>query len=407
MEEIIERIKNNRIAQIALGAVIFVIIFSFYVLGKISKPKKQTLPCYNITLRILSPFSDQKFTNIQKIFSAYCIKVETIKKPVEYIRENLLKEIAAGNIPDLVYVDNNFIKENKNIFKEYSGEKIKKEKYPEESLVLSDRLLNYPVSFDTLVMFSNEEFLDILGIINPPRTFEELIKTIQGIKVNPFLKNIIPVALGRSNNIENFYEIFITIHRNLHGKGYKNLNNFSKTVEFYTQFADKTSNLYSWDYGNSNSLEEFGRGKVVFAFGFYSDTEKIKEINRRLKFRITEFPKFSGRLDQTNYLKIYSFAVPKQGKHKFAWKALEILDENYKDFIRDFNLLPIRKDVFDELSGEKREIAKDLLIGSDFTEFNRNYAEGIFKDIVDKWLEDRENARLILTRLQFNKIFIK
>lgn len=411
MEEIIERIKYNRIAQIALVAVIFVVALVFYNLSKFTKSSKRELPCYNQTIRILSPFAKQKFSNIERVFSQYCIKLDVDVKSIDYIRNNLLKEIAEGKIPDLVYVDNNFIQENINAFKEYDGEKILLNNYPETSVILKDKknkkLVNYPVAFDTLVLFSNKKYLDILGIFDPPNNFEDLIEVIKTIKGNPQLINVKPIALGTSNNIENFYEIFVTLHRNYNPHNYKNIDAFFKTFDFYTQFADIKSPLYSWSDSNQNSFEEFGRGNVVFVFGFYSDSEKIKKINPRLVFKVNEFPKFKSIIDQTNFVKMYSFVVPKQGKHQFAWKALEILDQNYEDFIKDFGLLPVRRDIYEKLEEDKRKIAKDLLIGSSFEEFNREYAEELLRDVISKWLVDKENIKLLFIRGQVYKLFRK
>lgn len=408
MEEIIERIKNNRLAQIALIALIFVLIFVFYNFFKLVKSSRRELPCYNKTIRLLSPLNEKKFLKIKQVFSNYCLYLQVDVKPPDYIRENLLKEIAEGKIPDLVYIDNEFIEENRNVFKEYEGKKILSRNYPEVTLILNkNKLLNYPVVFDNLVLFSNEKYLDILGIFNPPNNFEDLINLISTIKTTPQLLNVKPIALGTSNNIENFYEIFLTLHKNYNSADYKRLENFFKTIAFYTQFADIKSPLYSWSATNLNSFEEFGRGNVVFVFGFYSDFEKIKDINPRLNFKINSFPKFKNKIEQTNFIRVYSFVVPKQGKYQFAWKALEILDDNYESFVKDLNLLPVRKDIYEKLEGNKKEIAKDLLTGSTFIEFNRPYAEDLLKDVINKWLTDKENAKITFIRGQFYKIFKK
>lgn len=408
MEEIIARIKNNRIAQIALVAIIFVVILSFYVLQRFTRRSQRQLPCYNQTVRILSPFPRQKFSKIERIFSQYCLKLDIDVKSLDYIKDNLLKEIAEGEIPDLVYIDNNFIEENRNAFKEYAGEKISIKNYPETALILkNEKLLNYPIAFDTLVLFSNKKYLDILGIFDPPNNFEDLLEVIRKIKANPQLAKVQPIALGTSNNIENFYEIFITLHKNYNPGSYKNTDALFKTFDFYTQFADLKSPLYSWSDANLNSFEEFERGNVVFVFGFYSDSERIKKMNTRLNFKVSELPKFKNVIEQTNFIKMYSFVVPKQGKYKFAWKALEILDENYEDFIKDFDLLPVRKDIYENLEENKRKIAKDLIVGSLFDEFNRNYAEPFFKDAINKWLSDKENVKLSFMRGQSYKIFRK
>jgi len=411
MDEIIERIKTNRIAQIFIGIIAILVIVGIWYLNKLLSPKsKEALPCYNQTITILSPFTSADFKNLSSYASKYCIKLNFVHKDLDEIKNRLLKDIAQGNIPDIVLVDSSFLLENLNIFMEYKGKKINIDEYPESIIApLNYKLIAYPLYFDVLVTFANRDYLNNAGLLSAPKTFEDLYNVIPSLRILDPSYNIkiAPIALGTANNIDRLFEIFVTIHKNLNGEKYKELGSFYNTLDFYTQFANKLSPYFSWQDHFPNSFIAFAQGQSALVFGFYSDKDKIFSINRRIKLEIYPFLRFSNKIKNYNYIKTYFLAVPKQGKHKFAWMVLEFFDKYYEDFIKQKDLLPVKKNLIEKVDKNKKEIVKDLLIGDYFKEFNREYFENAIKIDIQNWLSDKENVKRIISIEQFRNFFKK
>jgi len=411
MDEILERIKSNRLAQIFIGIIALLIIAGIWFLNNLlSKPSKETLPCYNQTVKILSPFDFKDLANLSRIANAYCIKLVFNQKDLDYIKNNLLKDIAQGNIPDIVFVDIDFLLENLNIFREYKGEKLKLDVYPESILAsFENKLIAYPLYFDVLVTFANRDYLNNAGLLYAPKTFEELREVIPSLRIldESYNLKIAPIALGGSNNIDRLFEIFVTIHKNLNEEKYKDLESFYKTLDFYTQFVNKNSPYFSWQEHFPNSFLAFAHGQSALVFGFYSDKEKILNINRRIKLEIYPFIRFENKIKNYNYIKTYFFAVPKQGNSKFAWMVLEFFDKDYENFINNKDLLPVKKDLLVKVDKNKKEIVKDLLIGDYFEEFNREYFENAIKIDIQNWLSNKENIKKLISVEQIRNFFKK
>ncbi len=411
MDEILERIKKDRFVQITLVILVLVIIGVLWFINNLFfKSSKRELPCYNQRITILSPFYQNELTSLVREAQAYCINLNFEIKSLDYIKENLLKDIARGDIPDIVFVDSDFLKENQGIFKEYNGKKINFDEYPENILKpLNNKYLAYPLYFDTLVTFANRDYLNNAGIIELPTTFEELQNKINSLRIFDENKNIkiAAMALGTAYNIDRLFEIFVTIHRNLNEERYKELNSFYNTLDFYTQFSNKLSPYFTWEEYLPSSFTAFAQGQVALVFGLYSDKEKISKINERIKVEVYPFPKFARSINKYNFIKTYFFAVPKQGNYKYAWMVLEFFDKYYSDFIKQKGYLPVKKKIIENIDKEKGRIAKDLLIGHYFREFNKDYFENAIKKDINNWLSDKDYVRRLISVEQFNKFFVK
>jgi len=413
MDEIIEKIKTNRVVQIFIGIIIIIILIigGFLYLNKIlSKSFRENLPCYNQTITIWSPFNFNDFQEFSKHARKYCINLNLKQKDLNDIKNNLLQEIAQGNIPDIVFVDSDFLLENLKIFKGYEGKNFNIDVYSESILEPFDnKLIAYPLYFDVLVTFANREYLNNAGLLTAPKTFEELQQVIPSLRTLDNSNNIkvAPIALGTANNIDRLYEIFVTIHKNLNQDYYKYPESFYKTLDFYTQFSNKLSHNFSWENYLPNSFVAFAQGQAALIFGLYSDKDKILNINKRIKLEIYPFMRFTNNIKNYNYIKSYFFAVPKQGKHKYAWMVLEFFDKYYENFINKKNLLPVKKILIGKVDKQKKEIVKDLLIGDYFKEFNRPYFENAIKIDIQNWLSDKESIKRIMKTEQINKFFNK
>lgn len=410
MDKILKDLRDRPIFLIIFILIIFfIVVFLIDKAFFASRRKKSELPCYNKEIIIWSPFNLNDLRKPIKSISKYCLKVKVEKKDLKFIKDNLLLETAAGRGPDIVYIDNEFAFENLKIFEPYKGKNLNINNYPEIVIKpFNNKLALYPFTFDTLILFVNNRYLANAGLYEPPKTFEELESVIPQLRqINFNSLQLAPIALGKSSNIDNFVEIFLVINRNLNQEKYKQSSAVEKTFDYLIQFTNPNSNIYSWDDYLPNSLNAFSQEKLIMLPAFYSQKQKIKDLNTRLEFTISNFPQFSKALKKYNYLKSYYFGVIKNKKSKFSWMFLEEFDKSYKDFISQKNLPPIRKDLFDDLDEEQKILVKELLIGDYFNDANYQYLLTTLPKYLDNWLTDRENLKNTLSRSDIFKFFKK
>ncbi|MCS7184194.1 MAG: ABC transporter substrate-binding protein [Patescibacteria group bacterium] len=408
MDKILKDLKDRYIT-VVIFIFLMIIVVAFLIDRAFFAPKrkKAELPCYNQKLVIWSPFTSKDFSPITKKLNKYCLSFEIKVKELDEIKENILLETAAGRGPDIVYIDNYFLNKNSKIFQGYQGKKLNIDNYPEVIVkFLNNKLEVYPLTFDTLVLFINSQYLANIGLYEAPQTFEEIEQIIPQLRqVNFNSLQLAPISLGKANNVDNFVEIFLTINKNLNQEKYKTKESIEKTLDYLIQFSNPHSRNYTWDDYLPNSLTSFAQERLIMLPAFYSQKQKIKELNQRLEFSVANFPKFQQSLKKYNYLKVYYLGVIKNKKSKYSWMFIEELDKNYKEFISKKNLIPLKKDLFDEVEKEQKIVINELLVGDYFLDVNYEYLAENLPKYFDGWLINRDNLRTTLHRRDIFNFF--
>lgn len=366
MEGLVEKIKENRTLQIILGAVIILIVIILIKL--IFFPKKQPLPCYNVTLKVWAPFPRVSFESIVSILSRVCIYFEITEKSLEEIKADLSEAIAQGDYPDIVYLDENYLKKYKNFFDE-----------------------PLKVAIDTLIIYYNKDVLNFLNL-EKPRTFEDLInfsKKIREVKSGNFYS----VGLG-NDKIKNKKEIifsFLTLNKDYNDPR-KFKNNLNTAVDFYYSFGDYQNSSFVNPPVDESDLESFINARLGAYIGFYSDKQEILTRQPNLAYEIgpmvNTFPptmkiyrrdfylvpiKFSNHLDRArdfiyylrnnlldNFYKTFDL-IPAEQKFISSQDSEKMLVfDQYSKFSGDFSFLENFKNVFKILQENKNEIKESI-----------------------------------------------
>lgn len=96
-----------------------------------------------------------------------------------------------------------------------------------------------------LLLFYNKDL-----ITKPPLTWQEL-------------KDMKPsIALGRAENIKYSAEIMHLLAEQ---------DNLVNALKFYTEFADKTKKVYTWDSSMQRDLDAFASNQIAMVFALKSD----------------------------------------------------------------------------------------------------------------------------------------
>jgi hypothetical protein len=105
-------------------------------------------------------------------------------KSLEEIKRDLVYSLAKGDFPDLVFVDNDFLNQNKDLFS-----------------------TSTPIFIDSLIAFYNQDILNLLNL-QKPKTLDDLKNFINSIK--NYRQDFYPLALG-TKEIRNRKEIILSL----------------------------------------------------------------------------------------------------------------------------------------------------------------------------------------------------
>ena len=376
LDQIIDKIKSDRILQIIISlSLFFFIIFVIKPIFFSKKPPKT--PCYNTTLKIWSPFKKDKFYPLIKEFSRYCLYFEIEEKSIDKIRQDLVYALASNDFPDIVYLDNSYLNKNQDFFATPT-----------------------PVNVDSLIAYYNKDILNFFQI-EKPRTFDELKIFISQIK-NLKRENFYPLGLG-TNEIRNRREITLTLMSLNDDYQKKEVfrRNFLSALEFYHSFADPQSDLFSYPPNKGDDLTNFAQERLAMFLGFYKDKQEILEKNPRLNYQITLFPNtFPPKMKI--YSQIFYFAPIKKSKNLKA--SLDFLDwfskYKLKEFSDVFDLVPAKKEL---ISDENKRIVFETFknFGETFDFFNKEIIFTNLDKIFDLW-ENKNEVRNIIEKIYYS-----
>ncbi len=371
--EIIENIKYNRKWQI--GVLIFLFLFFVFIIRPIFfGSKKLGKPCYQVTLRVWSPFKEENFYPLIDDLGRYCIYFKFEKKSLEDIKENLIYSLATENFPDIVYVDDSYLFKYQNLLATPT-----------------------PIHIDSLIAYYNKDILNFFQI-EKPRTIDDLKNFIQQVR-NIKKENFYPLGLG-TKEIRNRKEIILTLITLNPDYNKKSIfrNNFYSILQFYHLFQDPRSEFFSYYQGLGDDLTNFAQEKLAMYIGFYKDRKEILTINPRLNYEIFFLPNtFPPKM------KIYRqvfYLVPTR-KSQNLKISLDVLDYfskyKLKEFTESLDLIPAREELID--SEEKKIVfssAKNF--GESFNFFDKEVIFDNLDRIFDLWDNEKE-IKLIIEQI--------
>jgi multiple sugar transport system substrate-binding protein len=170
-----------------------------------------------------------------------------------------------------------------------------------------DQIYSLPLYVDSLVLFYNKDILNNAGIIDVPKTWNDIQQDVKLTTLQDTDGRIVQsgITMGTSNNVERYFDVLSllmmqsgekmirdgVISFNSPQKGGGSLG--AQALRFYTDFAFPGKEVYTWDKTMTNSIDEFASGKVAFTFGYSYHAERIKTKNPKLNFDIAKIPQIS------------------------------------------------------------------------------------------------------------------
>jgi hypothetical protein len=371
MNDFIERLKTDRILQIIVGGFLLISLILFYIFKSALFPKKEKIPCYNEIIKIWFPFREDEVYPYLSPFTRFCVQFKITTKSLEEIKRDLVYSLAKGDFPDLVFIDNDFLNQNKDLFS-----------------------TSTPIFIDSLIAFYNQ---DILNFLNLPKqkTLDELKNFISSIK--SYRKDFYPLALG-TKEIRNRKEIILSLMslQDDYKDKQKFIQNFLSALKIYLSFSDVQSEFFSYPEGAGDDLLNFANQKSALYIGFYQDKKEILNINPRINLSYGILPLNTFPPKAKIYTKIFYLAQVKKSRSKASQEFVKwFLNYKLKKFSQDFDLIPFYE--YPDLSEDQK-----VVFGS-FKNFGENFdflnKEKLF-DNIDRILEASKNEGELYKILQ-------
>ncbi len=265
-------------------------------------------------------------------------KVTYVQQQPASFDSALANAIASGVGPDLIIINQEQIlsessKLNVIPFSSISQRAFTSTYLPEDQLFLtSTGTYGIPFVLDPLVLYFNQNTLTQAGIPTPPTTWEAvtgMVPVLTHNTLNPATSRS-AVAFGTYNNIENARGILSllfmqagspitqSVNQGIHSvlsntssASYGSVSPLAAALNFYTQFADPSRTVYTWNSGNSSAKQAFLAGSLAFYVGYASEEPQIKAANPNLSFDMAQIPQLQTSTIKTDYGLAYAFAIPK------------------------------------------------------------------------------------------------
>ncbi len=230
------------------------------------------------------------------------IKVTYVKQSPKQYRERLQAAVARGEGPDVFRFHNTWVPMLRNELSTapktiMTAAQFSSAFYPvlNRDLVAGANIYGIPLMIDGLGLYYNEDLLASAGV-TPPSTYEELLNIVPRLTVknqNTILSSAI--ALGTTNNVENFSDILATMMLQ-NGANLTSLtgSEIEQALIFYRKFADPSDPVYTWNETMDNSIYAFASGKVAMIFAPSWRAFDVKQINPNLRFKIIPIPQLPG-----------------------------------------------------------------------------------------------------------------
>lgn len=258
-------------------------------------------------------------------------------RPDQFDRE-LVEALADGDPatgPDMVVLSEANLYEHKSklqmiSYEEFSASQFDETYIPIANIFLfTDGIAAIPTIVDPLVMYWNEPLLATHGYTAPPRYWDQLRGFGEKVTQTEEFLDITQsaVSLGTFDNVDHAKAILslllmqsgspIVAERNgdFFASFSQTISDFSlppnEALNFYTEFADPSRQVYSWNTSLPSSRDMFLAEDLALYFGYASERYEILEANPNLAFNVARMPQVQDSPLTMTYGRVYGFAALK------------------------------------------------------------------------------------------------
>lgn len=340
------------------------------------------------------------------------------KDPATY-EADLLKALAEGTGPDLVLLSDSQVISNQRRMQTIPFESFPLRTYQDiflnegDLLVTRDGIIGFPFLVDPLVMYYNKNILSNNGYARPPETWTEMLAITPTVtqKDSSFNISKSAIALGAFDNVSGAKQVFWTLvlqagnpvmERYVDTQSQKELyrpilnENLNFTLNpayaatnFYTQFANPTKTVYTWNRSLQQSRDMFVAGDLAFYLGFASEMPLLRRVNPNLNFDVALVPQSQSSERKATYGKMQIFMIPKATRNVTgAINAVAQLTSRNAQaaFSTALGVAPVRDDLLgtsDAKNSYQSIFNRSAIMSQGILEPNDAQTSAIIKELVD------------------------
>jgi len=284
----------------------------------------------------------------------------------------LIDALAAGKGPDIFTLPQDLIaKHEDKIFTipfASISERVFKDTFVEEGeLYLTEMgVIALPLTIDPIVMYWNRDIFSGAGLSTPPMYWDEFLALSPKLTKTDQSRNVLraTIAMGTFENIVNAKDILSLLFlqagssivvRNEQGfvstlleRNTANQSPSESALRFYTEFANPSQGIYSWNRALPSSRDMFTRGDLAVYFGFASERNDIAQKNPHLNFDVTIVPQIRDEKVRKTFGRMNGLAIARNSeKIQTAFSAAYLMTgkETGDAIAGVLNLPPARRDL--------------------------------------------------------------
>ena len=343
------------------------------------------------------------------------VSVRFVQKNIETFEDELIDALAAGQGPDIFSVHNDWLPKHRDKMtpapaailglRELRQDFIE---VLETDLVSGDQIYALPLSVDVLALYYNKDLLRSAGIALPPSSWQELVNIVPRLTRLDSLGNFqrSGVALGTADNINRAADILsLMMLQNgtpIFGKDRRGAE-FDKDVrdangdvyspgvralEFYTQFAQPSKTIYTWNARNNNSIDAFASGQAAMIFSYSYLAETLREKAPFLNYGVARVPQLNGANLRVNFANYWAEGVSKQSKNpQIAWQFLKFITsrEILPAYYEGVKQVSPRLDIIEDQIADPEigVFAENALTAKSFYKPDNDAVENIFLQMIN------------------------
>lgn len=336
------------------------------------------------------------------------IKVEYKKvSSVATYEQELLEALAEGRGPDIFVINNTWVEAKRGRLIPAPAEIINERQMQAEfvdvvknDLVRDGLVYALPTSVDTLALFYNNSLLNSAGIAAPAKTWGEfqqhVIKLTQVSRLGVISQSA--AAMGTAANINRAPDIMqmlmmqsgLKIIDTSRGEKRVDIANDigNRALSFYTDFSNKSKQVYTWDISQDYSIDAFAEGKTAMMLNYSYQIPTIKAKNPRLQFSVALAPQIGGETTPVTFASYWPFAVSASSRSpQAAWQFVRFLSSKAvaETMNRAQGVPPARRDAVPDYAADPimGVFAEQALKAQSWPRVDIVATDGIFTKMID------------------------
>ncbi|MEK7665523.1 MAG: extracellular solute-binding protein [Patescibacteria group bacterium] len=213
-----------------------------------------------------------------------------------------------------------------------------------EDTAPEDRIFGLPMALDTIALYWNKDLFNAAGIAEAPDTWDEFQEAVIALTKVDKDGNIVQsgVGMGTSENVERASDLLallmlqngtemissngrdVTFDK-VPSAGVKGVLPGLDATRFYTDFANPTKEVYTWNADQPNSFDAFANGTSAMFFGYAYNLPLLRTTAPKINFAISQVPQIDGGR-QANFANYFVMVVSKDSKKSdWAWDFIQYI----------------------------------------------------------------------------------